>query len=77
MITIICMGAVMAIYVNHKSNTYTVNSMFSNVEALAAGNDSSDDCTYKNGYRKFSGSKGGAYDCCKRWRNGNGSEDCF
>ena len=46
-----------------------------NVEALANENDSND-CDYSNGYRKFTGSDGGAYDCCKKWRNGDASGDC-
>jgi hypothetical protein len=44
-----------------------------NVEALA---DESSDCHYNNGYRSFSGSDGGAYDCCQIWRNGSVSGDC-
>ena len=39
-----------------------------NVEALAQ-NESGDDCNYVNGYTKFINIKGGAYDCCKIWRD--------
>lgn len=37
-----------------------------NVEALSK---KEEPCDYKNGYRAFTGEKGGGYNCCKTWVN--------
>jgi hypothetical protein len=75
LVGIAAIAAVAAINVNlgTKSNDLSDISL-ANVEALADEN--SDDCNYTNGYRKFDGSDGGAYDCCKKWKNGSASNDC-
>ena len=48
-------------------NEYLSNIALANIEALARSE--SGDCNYVNGYTRFSGSKGGAYDCCQIWRD--------
>lgn len=50
-------------YGSHVSETSSL--LMQNVEALATGTESQDDCHYSNGYTAFTGKKGGAYDCCK------------
>lgn len=51
------------IYENLKIDTMS-NLALINVEALA--NDEGD-CHYTNGYRVFTSSSGGAYNCCQIW----------
>ena len=67
-----CIAAVaIATFVGKKtfvSNAYeTGNLLMQNVEALATGTESQDDCHYSNGYTAFTNKKGGAYDCCMVW----------
>ena len=42
------------------------NIQLANIEALAEVEE--DDCHYTNGYKAFTGKKGGGYDCCLIWR---------
>lgn len=69
--SIICIASIL--YITN-FNSQNPNLYQQNVEALAAGES---DCNYSNGYRKFSGTKGGGYDCCIIWRQGDGMEDCY
>jgi len=61
-----------------ESHAYETSSLLmQNVEALATGADSQDDCHYSNGYTAFTGKKGGAYDCCMKWvANAPNNEHC-
>jgi len=77
-----CIAAVaIAAFVGKKtfeSHAYEASSLLmQNVEALATGADSQDNCHYTNGYTAFTGKKGGAYDCCKVWvQNAPQNEHC-
>lgn len=57
-----------------KGNVSFSELTLANMEALA-GSDETDDCDYQNGYTKFSGKEGGAYDCCKKWVNNAPAKD--
>ncbi|MDR2057329.1 MAG: NVEALA domain-containing protein [Dysgonamonadaceae bacterium] len=71
-IAVLAIAAVAAMNVNlNTTNADLSDTSLSNIEAFAAG-----DCEYTNGYRRFGGGSGGAYDCCLIWREGSASDSC-
>lgn len=64
-VAIVTVGIAYVSY-NHSSPNGESSLVMQNIEALADGEE---DCRFINGYSIFTGSTGGAYDCCKIWRD--------
>lgn len=49
------------------------------LNSASAQSEGGGDCTYRNGYKAFTNGRGGAYDCCQKWRSNKPKtrEKCF
>ncbi len=69
-VVLMAAAAVTAYMANYRPDPFDL--LNANIEALAQDESlnpgESAGCDYRNGYRSFTGRKGGAYDCCRIWR---------